>query len=129
QVRRELLRQHLVPTVPGLTTITRWVKQAGLVGSAHPAPSVAFYPQPRFGPGFVLHAMDWTARYLDGGAKVFAFHTVEAQTRALAQTIRTDKSTASVRRHALEAWQTVGLPDGLQLDNDSAFMGGERTPR
>jgi hypothetical protein len=129
QVRRELLRQRLVPTVPALTTIKRWLKQAGLVASAAAASRPPFYPQPSFGPGCVLHAVDWTVRYLEGGAKVFAFHTLDLRTRALAQTISTDKSTASVRRHALQVWQTLGLPDGLQLDNDSAFMGGERTPR
>jgi putative transposase len=127
QVRRELLGQRLVPSVPGLTTIKRWLREAGVVGSTPAA--APFYPQPCFGPGFVLHAMDWTARYLEGGAKVFAFHTLDLHTRALVQTITTDKSTTSVRGHALEVWQTLGMPDGLQLDNDSAFMGGERTPR
>jgi putative transposase len=34
-----------------------------------------------------------------------------------------------LQRHALQAWQTLGLPDGLQLDNDAAVTGGERTPR
>jgi putative transposase len=129
EVRRELVRQHLVPTVPGLTTIKRWLRQAGLVTSVALPPATVWYPEPSFAPDFVLHAMDWTSRYLAGGVKVFAFHTVEAQTRALAQTISADKSTASVRQHAVQVWQTLGLPKGLQLDNDSAFTGGEKTPR
>jgi putative transposase len=129
EVQRELARQHLVPTVPGLTTIKRWLRQAGLVPVKVPSPAAVWYPEPSFAPSFVLQAMDWTARYLEGGEKVFAFHTVEAQTRALGQTLTTDKSTASVRRHAVQVWQTLGLPKGLQLDNDSAFTGGEKTAR
>jgi putative transposase len=128
-VQRELARQHLVPTVPGLTTIKRWLRQAGLVPAKVPPPAAVWYPEPRVAPGRVLQAMDWTARYLEGGEQVFAFHTVEAHTRALAQTLATDKSTASVRRHAVQVWQTLGVPKYLQLDNDSAFTGGEKTAR
>jgi putative transposase len=73
--------------------------------------------------------MDWTARYLEGGPKVFAFHTIDLQTHALAQTLSTDKTGLTVRQHALRAWQTLGLPDGLQMDNDSAFAGGGKAPR
>jgi putative transposase len=73
--------------------------------------------------------MDWTARYLTGGTKLFVFQTVDVQTRALTQTLHTDKRGASVRAHALAAWQQIGLPDGLQLDNDAAFNGGYKVPR
>jgi Integrase core domain len=40
-----------------------------------------------------------------------------------------DKTVGSVRTHLLQAWRRLGMPDLLQLDNDSAFCGGERTPR
>ena len=73
--------------------------------------------------------MDGTARYLTGGAKVFAFHTLDLQTRALKQTISTDKSLATVCRHALQVWQHLGLPAALQMDNDAAFNGGYKVAR
>lgn len=60
---------------------------------------------------------------------MFAFHTLDAQTRGLTETIRADKTVASVIAHSLEVWQQLGVPDFLQLDNDSAFTGGEKTPR
>src|SRR5262245_58824149 len=68
--------------------------------------------------------MDWTSKFLTGGCKVFAFHTLDLETRALHQTIGADKSLNSVERHALETWRQLGLPDGLQMDNDAAFCGG-----
>jgi hypothetical protein len=73
--------------------------------------------------------MDWTCRYLDGGAKVYAFHTLNLRTRACAQTIAADKTTATVRQHALQAWKSLGIPLFLQLDNDAAFNGGYKVPR
>jgi hypothetical protein len=73
--------------------------------------------------------MDWIARYLEGGQKVFVFHTVDTHTRALRQTIKPDKTVASLLGHVREVWQRLGVPDFLQLDNDSAFTGGQRTPR
>jgi putative transposase len=127
-VQREIRQHRLLGEVPGLTTIYRWLKEAGLIKSPAPAPEAVYYPQPHFRADSVLHAMDSTARYLEGGTKVFAFHTVEAHTRALAQTLSGDKTGESLLRHVLQVWQTLGLPHGLQLDNDAAFTGGQSTP-
>ena len=128
-VQQEIRQQHLLRPVPSLASINRWLKAAGLLAAEAPPPTSVWYPEPCFASDIVLHAMDWTARYLEGGVKIFAFHTVDQRTRALAQTISSDKSLQSVRRHALEVWHTLGLPDALQLDNDTAFSGGARTPR
>jgi putative transposase len=128
-IRREILDHHLLRQVPALTTINRWLKAAGLISSPPPAARAVYYPAPGWRRGARLQAMDWTARYLEGGGKVFAFHTIEAATRALAQTISGDKSKASLLRHVRQVWQTLGLPDLLQLDNDAAFNGGQKTAR
>jgi hypothetical protein len=71
---------------------------------------------------------DWTARYLEGGEKVFVFHTVETHTHALAQSSSGDKTTASVCTHLLQACAGLGVPDFLQLDNDAAFTGLGKPP-
>jgi transposase InsO family protein len=114
--------------VPSLATIKRILHDAHLI--RHPrAPKRGYFPQPTPTATYVLHAMDWTARYLTGGAKLFVFHTVDVQTRALTQTLHTDKRSTTVQAHALAAWQQLGLPDGLQLDNDAAFNGGYKVPR
>lgn len=54
---------------------------------------------------------------------------MNAVTRALAQPSATDKTGATLHQHVRQPWQGLGLPDGLQLDTDSTFTGGERTPR
>jgi putative transposase len=127
-IQQELRTANLLRRVSSLSTIRRILRDHGLIKKPRPSPR-AYFPQPTPTVHYVLHAMDWTARYLEGGPKVFAFHTIDLQTHALAQTLSTDKSGLTVRRHALKAWQTLGLPDGLQMDNDSAFAGGGKAPR
>ena len=119
----------MLPKPPSLTTIHRWLKEAELLASPSPAPADVYYPHWRLPPGYVGHAMDWTARFLEGGEKIFAFHTLDLETHALAQTLRRDKTGKSLHGHVLEAWQRIGLADFLQLDNDAAFNGGGKTPR
>jgi hypothetical protein len=128
-IQQELRGQKLLTHIPSVATINRWLKAAGMIPVPAPAPASVFYPEPRAPTDYVLHAMDWTARYLEGGQKVFAFHTVNALTRALTQTIATDKTGATLHQHVRQTWQVLGLPEGLQLDNDITFTGGERTPR
>lgn len=128
-VQQEIRRGRLLRSLPSLGTINRWLKGAGLIEPAPPAPEKVYYPAPCVGPEVVLQMMDWIARYLEGGEKVFVFHTVDTHTRALPQTIKPDKTVASLLAHVREVWQRLGVPDFLQLDNDSAFTGGQRTPR
>jgi hypothetical protein len=127
-IQDELRHARLLHPVPSLATIKRILRDAGVTRRPRP-PKHGYFPQPTATSTYVLHAMDWTARELTGGAKLFVFHSVDVQTRALTQTLHTDKSGATVRAHALMSWQRLGLPDGLQLDNDAAFNGGYKVRR
>lgn len=119
---------RLLRRVPSLATIKRILRERGVYG-ARPQPRPAYFPQPRPAATYVVQAADWTARYLAGGRKVFAFHTVDLQTQALCQTVSADKSVATALTHALHSWRRLGLPDALQLDNDAAFCGGYKKAR
>lgn len=127
-IRQELQTAHLLRRLPALSTIRRSLHERGLSKTPRPAARRDF-PQPTPSAHYVRHAMDWTARYLAGGAKVFAFHTLDLATRGLHQTISADKTGPTVRQHALNTWQTLGLPEGLPMDNDAAFCGGYKVPR
>lgn len=127
EIQKEIKRRHLLKSPPSLASIKRWLKQAGSVGTAGAPISAAYYPTLQRTDDLAILSCDWIARYLKGGAKVFAFHTINLRTHALAQTIRADKSTAAACAHVLEAFSTLGLPDFLQIDNDAAFTGLGRT--
>jgi hypothetical protein len=95
-----------------------------------PVPTTpVYFPKPLTTVAGVLQALDWTCRYLEDGPQVYAFHTLNLRTRACAQTIATDKSGQTVIAHCWTTWKTLGIPDFLQLDNDSAFCGGYKAPR
>jgi hypothetical protein len=76
-VQQEIRQARLLRPVPSLATLKRWLQQAGASSAVQPAPAPVHYPAPEFTSSCVLPAMEWTARYLEGGAKVFAFHTVD----------------------------------------------------
>ncbi len=128
-LQSEIKRHHLLRKAPSLSAINRWLKEADLLKSPLWVPGDVYYPAWRLPSGYVGQAMDWTARFLEGGAKVFAFHTLDVQTHALAQTLTRDKTGASLQQHVLEVWQHFAVPDFLQLDNDAAFNGGGKTKR
>lgn len=127
-IQAELRSWSHVKRLPSIATIKRILHAAGI--PAPPAqPKRAFYPQPVPSRHYGIHAMDWTERYLPGGQKVYAFHTIDLQSRAIKQTISTDKSLDTVRRHLFAVWSNLGCPDALQMDNDGAFCGGYKVPR
>ena len=128
-IRQELGRHRLLRPVPSVKTIKRWLKAAALLAAPAELATETYYPAPRGREEVVIFACDWTERYFTGGAKVFVFHTIAHRSHALAQTLHSDKSTASTCAHLLEGCSQLGIPDLLQLDNDAAFTGLGRTPR
>lgn len=127
-IQRELRSLRLGRQLPSLTTIKRVLAAYDLLPRRSDRRPV-YFPHPLTTLTGRLHALDWTCRYLEKGPQVYAFHSLNLRTRACAQTIATDKRTTTVRAHVLEAWQKLGIPDFLQLDNDAAFCGGYKVPR
>lgn len=128
-IRQELWRHRLLTSVPAVKTIKRWLKAAALLDAPAEPDTEAYYPAPQVRDDVVIFACDWTERYFTGGEKVFVFHTIAHRSHALAQTLRSNKSTASTCAHLLESCSRLGIPDLLQLDNDAAFTGLGRAPR
>jgi hypothetical protein len=120
-IRHEVIRRRLLRVVPSILTSNRWLKQAGLIPTASLPGEAPYYPQPHLPENCVLQSCDWISRYLAGGEKPYALHTIDAQTHALCQTISTDKTTDALIQHIRQAFTELGLPDFLQIDNDGAF--------
>lgn len=119
----ELKQKALVTEIPSVSTIKRWLRAAGCFEKKEAQQTVAYYPAPHFTSEVCYVACDWVARYLEGGVKVFVFHTLDLQTHALAQSIATTKSTPVACAHLLHSASELGVIDFLQLDNDAAFTG------
>ena len=137
--------------LPSEKTVYRKLHQAGLLAPrratfAPPRPTTTPYYGPAAGhfpwPTDELPAqasldalaprratLDWTCRFLEGGAKVYAFHTLNLRTLELHQTLADNKTLETAQQHVLEAWKTRGIPHFLQLDNDAIFCGGYNVER
>jgi putative transposase len=126
-IQRELQKLDRTKPPPSCATIKRVLHRHGLIRT--PKPRRLHFPAPLENLAGILQASDWTCRYLEAGAKVYAFHTLDLHTRSCNQTLARDKTIATVRQHFVETWQTLGIPDYLQLDNDAAFCGGYKVPR
>ena len=113
--------------IPSRATIKRMLQEAGLTGGSSDPP--AYFPPPCATARYGLQQMDWTEKVLEGGAKVYAFHTLDMASKQMSQTLARDKGGTTVRQHLLKTWGCLGLSDGLQLDNDAAFCGGYKVKR
>ncbi len=127
-VLRELRRGRLVTDWPSLSTIKRWLREAGC-GQSKKQESPAYYPALLFNAEFLFAACDWISRYITGGEKVFVFHTVDRHTRALSQSIEREKTAEVACTHLVQSLSELGLIDFLQIDNDAAFTGLGRKSR
>jgi hypothetical protein len=124
-IRHELKQLMPCRPLPSATTIYRVLHQAGLVASHSPS-VVPYFPAPSEEVDGSLDALDWTCRYLEGGTKVYAFHTLNLRTRALHQTLARTKEWRSAQAHLLAAWEIRGIPRFLQLDNVPSSVAATR---
>ena len=129
-IHRTIRQEQVLPQSqrPAPSTIQRMLHEGGLIARPR-QPHPAYCPQPQPRADYIIQALDWTMRYLHGGPKVYAFHTVDLHSRALHQTLSTDKRSDTAQQHVLNSWQQLGVPDALQLDNDVAWCGTLQHPR
>jgi putative transposase len=127
---RTKLRQWRVRPLPSRATVARELRARKRTHRRLHHRATAYYPHPQPTLHYRLQATDWTAHTLHGGQPVYAFNTVTYGSRDLCSRVYGDKTVATVRAYVLSIWRSIlGLPDGLQLDNDSAFIGGYRGRR
>ncbi len=126
-IRQELRLLKLAKRLPSPATINRILAEHDLIPQVRL--SKVYFPAPYAEVGPKVQALDWTCRYLQKGPKVYAFHTLDMETRNFYQTLATDKSSNTVWAHLVQGWKRLGFPAFLQMDNDSAFSGGGKAKR
>lgn len=131
-IRTELKRTSLRP-VPGVRAIERALQRRGLTQPRRkrkqPNEPTAYCPLPvAQGPNDV-HAMDIVIRHVLGGERVCSFHLLDLASRCPFLRQYPDKSAVSAKALLVAAWQTIGLPKLLQIDNEATFCGGYRFKR
>jgi putative transposase len=129
-IQREIRRGRLLPKHqrPSRPTIQRILRAAQLTTHA-PARQTYYHPHPIPTDAYIIQAMDWTARYLEGGSKVYAFHALDLAIHDLYQTVSDNKQSATAETHALNTWEKLGLPHALLIDNDAVWRGSLNATR
>jgi putative transposase len=77
-----------------------------------------------------VHQLDVVGpRYFTGGPRFYGVHLLEAYSHAVALAAMPSKRAPDVVEALLAAWQKLGLPRSLQVDNALSFRGSNRHPR
>lgn len=86
------------------------------------------YPAPAGGEPNACQQADLIGpRYLEGGVCFYALNVVDVGRRKAASEVTASKSAIAVTEALGKAWERLGVPDRLQLDNQQALIGaGQR---
>ncbi|OUC06929.1 hypothetical protein RY27_17975 [Litorilinea aerophila] len=112
---------------PSRATINRILRRHGL---SNPRPHQrkkqtlpADYPWPQVHHAHVLHAMDFMERVLPGGQRLYACNLLDVFCQWPFLALITSKTKQNVVDFFLAAWQDVGRPNALRVDNDPVWRG------
>ena len=130
-ISAELKRAKIVS--PSRRTIQRMLHRHGLVeprAASHSSPSMPEdYPWPCVKQANELHLFDFVTRTISGGGRFYSCNLLDQGRRWPVLRIITSKNAANVLAFLVEAWQEIGLPIGLHLDNDIVWRGSGSAPR
>jgi hypothetical protein len=126
-IQRELANRRVKPC-PSQSTIQRILQRHGLTQPT-PAAARSYRPHPAATYPNAVQATDIVTRWLQGGAVVQTFTTVDHFSNTASATPQPHKRATAAREHLLKTWQNMGLPDVAQFDNESTFSGGRQPHR
>jgi putative transposase len=127
----ELQRARITP--PSRATINRVLKRRGLVQprrrKSKKRKLPGDYPWPCVVAPNDLHLVDFVTRTIRGGGRFYACNLLDQARRWPFLRAETPRSAAVVSQFLVSAWQEVGLPAALYIDNDAVWNGGGRCQR
>lgn len=127
----ELKRAGIEP--PARRTINRILqrrqlilpRRAGKVNSSLPED----YPWPCAEEANAIHLFDFVTRSITGGGRFYSCNLMDQKRRWPFLRIIVNKSAEAVAHFLVEAWQEIGLPTALQIDNDIVWRGSSSAKR
>jgi len=124
-IAAELDRAGITP--PSLATINRVLHRHGLqrpwLKQATPNQLPADYPWPQVSQANQLHLLDFVTRATHTLRRVYGCHLLDQARQWPFLRVITAKSRANVAQFLVSAWQEVGLPQNLYIDNDPVWRG------
>lgn len=124
------LQQLGVQSIPQLWTINRILRRHGLLVKPRYAPRGTPYPACTLPGPHHAQQLDLVGpRYLQGGERFYGAHLIDAFSNATALEAIPSKHAPVIVEAIVAAWQRLGMPRVLQLDNELSFRGSNRYPR
>ena len=128
-VQWQLQKMGIEP-LPNVWTINRILKRHGLVVKPAYMPRKTPYPAILPQRPNRIHQLDLVGpRYLKGGQRFYGVHLIDAFSNATALEATPSKRATDIVEAVVAAWQRLGVPQVLQMDNELAFRGSNRYPR
>ena len=126
---RSRLKNQRLTMLPGISTIERILRQAGVTKprQAQPAKKVQ-YPQIQVASVHQLTQMDIVPHYLEGGTSIYCFNAIDVVSRFPGGKAYANKATAEALDFLVHIWREVGISEFSQVDNESCFSGGYKHP-
>jgi hypothetical protein len=126
---RGRMLERCLKTIPSISTIEKVLRQAGMTqpyqAQEKPTP---VYPRIHVEQPHQLTQMDNVPHYLSGGTLVNCFNAIDVVSRYPEGKQYERKSTEEVLDFCLKTFQTIGISEYTQMDNESSFNGGRTHP-
>jgi len=124
-----------IDPVPPVRTIHYWIQQAGLVRRTDAPTELEKaskpYPTPKRDTINALHQLDLKGPFYlqDSSQKHYLVAVRDFHSKRLAIRATMNRQAQTIVDVLVSAWQRLGLPDALQMDNALELRGGNRYPR
>ena len=129
-IRSELKRIGLA--APSPRTINRILKRQGIQQPRHRRPERKLpkdYPWPQVDQPNALHLFDFVTRVPKGGSRFYGCHLLDQTRRWPFLEAIPSKNRPFVSQFLVNAWQAIGYPHGIQMDNDVVWRGSSSAAR
>jgi putative transposase len=123
------LRAQGAALIPAVSSIERILRQAHMTHPRPPAPPPAdVYPQVQPTPTQRVIQVDIYPKRLTGGQAVACFNALDISSRLATGQPYLQRRAVDAADFLLHTWQTLGLPQYTQVDNEGCFSGGQTHP-
>lgn len=122
---RTRLKEKRVEPLPSLSTIERVLSKEEMTRpwSTEPEPKVD-YPHLQPTQPHQLYQVDIVPHYLRGGERVACFNGLDVVSRYPTGQSYSRRRSQEAASFLVHIWQTMGIPDYTQVDNEACFSGG-----
>lgn len=115
--------------IPSISTIEKVLREAGASKPRRtPTEPTPVYPRLHVEQPHRLTQMDIVPQYLSGGTLVHCFNALDVVSRYPEGKPYERKSTDEVLDFCLKTFQSIGIAEYTQMDNESSFNGGRTHP-